>query len=43
MTSYFLIVDLEATCLDDRTVSSNEMEIVEIAAVMLNCATGQID
>lgn len=41
--SYFLIVDLEATCSDDGIIPSNEMEIIEIGAVMLNRATWEID
>jgi len=39
MSSYFLIVDLEATCSDDGTIPSQEMEIIEIGAVMLNRST----
>ncbi|GAB1539255.1 3'-5' exonuclease [Scytonema sp. NUACC21] len=41
--SYFLIVDLEATCSDDGTIPSEEMEMIEIGAVMLNSATWEID
>jgi inhibitor of KinA sporulation pathway (predicted exonuclease) len=41
--SYFLIVDLEATCSDNGTIPSYEMEIIEIGAVMLNSATWEID
>lgn len=33
---YYLIVDLEATCSEDTTVPRDEMEIIEIGAVMLN-------
>ncbi|MEO0687592.1 MAG: 3'-5' exonuclease, partial [Cyanobacteria bacterium J06649_11] len=43
MSSYFLIVDLEATCSDDGTSPSQEMEIIEIGAVMLNRSTWEID
>jgi len=32
---YFLVIDLEATCSDDGTVPRQEMEIIEIGAVML--------
>ncbi|WP_066383449.1 3'-5' exonuclease [Anabaena sp. CA = ATCC 33047] len=40
---YFLIVDLEATCCDQGTIPSQEMEIIEIGAVMLNRNTWEID
>ena len=43
MTSYFLIVDLEATCSNDGSIPSQEMEIIEIGAVILNRSTWQID
>ncbi|MDY6900852.1 MAG: 3'-5' exonuclease [Cyanobacteriota bacterium] len=43
MSSYFLIVDLEATCSDDGSVPREEMEIIEIGAVMLNRSTWDID
>ncbi len=43
MTSYFLIVDLEATCSNDGTIPSHEMEIIEIGAVMLNRSNWEID
>jgi inhibitor of KinA sporulation pathway (predicted exonuclease) len=33
---YLLIVDLEATCSDDRSIPRREMEIIEIGAVMLD-------
>lgn len=32
MTKRFLVVDLEATCSDDGTITSEEMEIIEIGA-----------
>lgn len=41
--SYFLIVDLEATCSDDGSIPRHEMEIIEIGAVMLNRVTLEID
>lgn len=41
--SYFLIVDLEATCNDDGSIPRHEMEIIEIGAVMLNGETWEID
>ncbi|MBD2499363.1 3'-5' exonuclease [Anabaena azotica] len=41
--SYFLIVDLEATCSDDGSIPRQEMEIIEIGAVMLNRKTWEID
>ena len=38
--AYFLVVDLEATCSDDRiAVPRNEMEIIEIGAVMIDGLT----
>ena len=43
MTSYFLIVDLEATCSNDGRIPSQEMEMIEIGAVMLNRSTWEID
>ena len=43
MSSYFLIVDLEATCSNDVSVPREEMEIIEIGAVMLNRSTWEID
>lgn len=37
---YFLVIDLEATCSDDRVaVPRNEMEIIEIGAVMVHGQT----
>ncbi|MGI8499943.1 MAG: exonuclease domain-containing protein [Hassallia sp.] len=41
--SYFLIIDLEATCSDDNSIPRHKMEIIEIGAVMLNRATWEID
>lgn len=43
MTNYFLIIDLEATCSNDGIIASQEMEIIEIGAVMLNRSTWEID
>jgi inhibitor of KinA sporulation pathway (predicted exonuclease) len=40
---YYLIVDLEATCSNDESIPSHEMEIIEIGAVMLNRTTWKID
>ncbi len=40
---YYLIIDLEATCCDNRTIPRHEMEIIEIGAVMLNRTTWEID
>lgn len=37
-TQYLLVIDLEATCSDDGAVPRQEMEIIEIGAVMLNVA-----
>ncbi|MBH8560729.1 exonuclease domain-containing protein [Nostoc sp. CENA67] len=43
ISHYFLIVDLEATCCNNGSIPSHEMEIIEIGAVMLNRATWKID
>lgn len=32
---YFLVIDLEATCCDKKTIQRHEMEIIEIGAVMV--------
>lgn len=41
--THYLIVDFEATCSDDGSVPRNEMEIIEIGAVLLNAQTLGID
>jgi len=41
--AYYLIVDLEATCSNDGVVPREEMEIIEIGAVMQNARTFEID
>ncbi len=33
---YFLIIDLEATCCDQQSIPRNEMETIEIGAVMVD-------
>jgi inhibitor of KinA sporulation pathway (predicted exonuclease) len=33
---YFLVIDLEATCCDKKTIQRHEMEIIEIGAVMVD-------
>jgi inhibitor of KinA sporulation pathway (predicted exonuclease) len=43
ISHYYLIVDLEATCCDNRTIPRHQMEIIEIGAVMLNRTTWEID
>ncbi|MEO1433612.1 MAG: 3'-5' exonuclease [Cyanobacteria bacterium J06633_8] len=43
MSSYFLVVDVEATCCNDGSIPKQEMEIIEIGAVMLNRSTWEID
>jgi inhibitor of KinA sporulation pathway (predicted exonuclease) len=43
MNDYFLIIDLEATCCNERSIPRHEMEIIEIGAVMLNRKTWEID
>ncbi|MEM7556321.1 MAG: 3'-5' exonuclease, partial [Cyanobacteria bacterium P01_A01_bin.84] len=39
----YLIIDLEATCSNDKSIRSNQMEMIEIGAVMLNTYTWEID
>jgi inhibitor of KinA sporulation pathway (predicted exonuclease) len=41
--AYYLIIDLEATCSDDGTVPRDEMEIIEIGAVMQNAHTFEVE
>lgn len=41
--TYYMIVDLEATCSDDGTVPRDEMEIIEIGAVMLHARTFELE
>jgi hypothetical protein len=43
ISSYFLIIDLEATCSDNNSTPRHKMEIIEIGAVMLNRTTWEID
>ncbi|MBD2566865.1 3'-5' exonuclease [Anabaena lutea] len=43
MNHYFLIIDLEATCCNERSIPRHEMEIIEIGAVMLNRKTWELD
>jgi inhibitor of KinA sporulation pathway (predicted exonuclease) len=38
---YYLVIDLEATCCDRRTVPQGEMEIIEIGAVMADALSLQ--
>ena len=38
-----MIVDLEATCSNDHTVPRDEMEIIEIGAVMLSSITFELE
>jgi inhibitor of KinA sporulation pathway (predicted exonuclease) len=40
---YYLIVDLEATCSDDGAVPREEMEIIEIGAVMLGARNFEVE
>jgi 3'-5' exoribonuclease 1 len=41
-SSYYLIVDVEATCADDGSVPREEMEIIEIGAVLQAAQTFEI-
>jgi inhibitor of KinA sporulation pathway (predicted exonuclease) len=36
---YYLVLDLEATCCDKKTIKRHEMEIIEIGAVMVEAPT----
>lgn len=36
--SHYLIIDVEATCCDQGTIRRNEMEIIEIGAVMVDAS-----
>ncbi|MBW4566337.1 MAG: exonuclease domain-containing protein [Mojavia pulchra JT2-VF2] len=36
---YFLVLDLEATCCNKKSIKRNEMEIIEIGAVMVEAQT----
>lgn len=40
---YYLIIDLEATCADDKSIRGRDMEIIEIGAVLLNAKTLEIE
>jgi 3'-5' exoribonuclease 1 len=40
---YYLIVDVEATCSDDGAVPRQEMEIIEVGAVMQSSRTFEIE
>lgn len=37
--AYFLVIDLEATCDEERRIRSNHMEIIEIGAVLVDGET----
>lgn len=39
---YVLVIDLEATCCDDRSIARRQMEIIEIGAVLLDLHDRQI-
>jgi inhibitor of KinA sporulation pathway (predicted exonuclease) len=41
--SYYLIIDLEATCSNDGSVPRGEMEIIEIGAVMQSARTFEVE
>lgn len=41
--AFYLIIDLEATCSNDGSLPRNEMEIIEIGAVLLNGRTFEIE
>lgn len=42
-SNYYLIVDVEATCSNDNSVPREEMEIIEIGAVMQDSRTFEIE
>lgn len=37
--TYFLVIDLEATCDEERRIPSRQMEIIEIGSVLVDAAT----
>lgn len=37
--AYFLVIDLEATCDDEKRIRTNHMEIIEIGAVLVDAET----
>lgn len=41
-STYYLIIDLEATCCDDGSFPRHEMEIIEIGAVVMHAKTFEI-
>ena len=41
--AYYLIIDFEATCADDGSIRQEEMEIIEIGAVLQNSDTLEIE
>lgn len=41
--SYFLVIDLEATCADDKSIRRRETEIIEIGAVIVNSQTWEVE
>ena len=41
--AYYLIIDLEATCADDGSIPREQMEIIEIGAVLQNARTFEIE
>ncbi|HEY1067812.1 MAG TPA: 3'-5' exonuclease [Pirellulales bacterium] len=41
--AYYLIIDLEATCSNDGGVPREEMEIIEIGAVMMSSRTYEVE
>jgi inhibitor of KinA sporulation pathway (predicted exonuclease) len=41
--SYYMIIDLEATCSNDESVPRDEMEIIEIGGVMLSATTFEVE
>ncbi|MEL6327929.1 MAG: 3'-5' exonuclease [Cyanobacteria bacterium J06626_23] len=43
LEDYYLVVDLEATCADDKSIPRKQMEIIEIGAVMLHARSLQIE
>lgn len=43
MPAYLVIVDLEATCCDQNSFPREEMEMIEIGAVRVFSATGEVE
>ena len=41
--THYLIIDLEATCSDDRTIPPDRMETIEVGAVLVHASTFEVE